>query len=812
LLAPVAHAGLSSWTSLAGLTANDGANWVRVYATGTPPTTIYAGTDGDGVFKSTDDGLTWAPFSSGLEYNGQTGGMQILAFFTGGGKVYAATDGGLFSAPDTASPGGSWTPVSQGPNPDPAHPTQLGPQSVDSVISLTAGPMLAGVFSEGVYRSGDGGQTWTPPAADNGMAAGTTVWGFASFANFVWAASSNGIYRSSDQGSTWTLSSDGIGNATTLGIFQDTQNPLIYYAETGSDGIFRSIDGGTTWQSVNGDPGGEQFGGGSTPIIRAIQEFSGQAQTRLYVATSDGLWVGTLPNVIVPGTGGKPAEVPGQIAWRPVTKDGLGYNTIFWALSSFTSVPGTLLAGTQSNGGYSLTFQPPVNVVAPGWFGPLNVGVGLVGNQGSWDGTEQIDYSYQWQRCTNSSSSSCTDIGGATDKDYALVAPDQGYYIRLAVTAANDFPTFGKDHAYSSVQGPVAAQLGPLPGDNQISAPSVIVSPSADQFLPTEGDTLSAPPSSQEPSGWLFNPPATTVAYKWLRCDANGDNCEEIPGATGPSYVLTAADDGLTLRVEVTGYNNNGATTLPLSGATNPIIPLLARQTSPPVLLGNAYVGSSLVGTVGTWASPATWWTRQWEQCQPDGSACSPIQGETSPEYVVRADDYGMRIRLHVTASVVPPYHLPPPVDAYTPVSAIVTYPPGVAPPGVTPPTPTPKPGPPTIGPLALRHAGNRTEIVFSVSGPGSVTVALMRVMTGHRSHHGCVKPKLKHKRGCRLYSSIYTIRQTVTKAGTLTIVLPTKFHGRTLPLGQYRLIVTPASTAGAPGAPRSLGLVFVHR
>ena len=134
LIAPVAHAGLSSWTSLAGLTANDGANWVRVYATGTPPTTIYAGTDGDGVFKSTDDGLTWAPFSSGLEYTGHTGGMQILAFFTGSGKVYAATDGGLFSAPDTTSPGGSWTPVSQGTNPDPSHPKQLGTQKVDSVI------------------------------------------------------------------------------------------------------------------------------------------------------------------------------------------------------------------------------------------------------------------------------------------------------------------------------------------------------------------------------------------------------------------------------------------------------------------------------------------------------------------------------------------------------------------------------------------------------------------------------------------------------------------------------------------------------
>jgi hypothetical protein len=637
--APAAHAGLSNWTSLVGLTAGDGANWVRDYGTGTPPTTIYAGTEGDGVWKSVNDGLTWSAFSSGLDAGFDPGaGMTVYQLYSSKGKVYAATDGGLFSAPDTISSGGSWTPVAQDPNPDPAKPINLQ-ASVQAVISLTGGPMLAGTFSRGVYTSTDGGGTWTPPAADNGMPDGTTVWSFASLAGFVWATTSEGVYRSTDAGSTWTLSSDGLPFDDILGIFQDTQNPLIFYAETASSGPYRSIDGGTTWQSVMGDPNGEPFGGGSTPTIHAMQEFSGTSQTRLYTATSDGLWVGTLSNVTIAGHG---LELPGDITWRPVTQAGLGDNSIFWALSSFTTVPGTLLAGTQSNGGYSLTFQPPANdgqpQDLPSWLAASiyqpAVGGTLIGTPGNWTGTPQIDYAWQWQRCSSTQASSCVDIPNATDHEYQIVPADQGQYLRSQVTASNDFPSFSLAKAYSAISSKVAIQPGPLPGDNQLDAPTIVdVSPGADQGLPTEGDTLSAPAGSADQSqiGWYFNPAASNVGYQWQRCDVNGDTCADITAATNQTYVLTAADDGLTLRVQVTGYNVQGGTALPISGATNPIIPLPAQDVTPPTLSGEATVGSTLVGGVGTWASPATFWTRQWEQCEPDGSDCSPIQGATDP-------------------------------------------------------------------------------------------------------------------------------------------------------------------------------------
>ena len=56
----------SSWYKLPGLNAASGAQWVRAYAYGTPPTTVYAGLEGGGVFRSTNGGATWSAFNAGF--------------------------------------------------------------------------------------------------------------------------------------------------------------------------------------------------------------------------------------------------------------------------------------------------------------------------------------------------------------------------------------------------------------------------------------------------------------------------------------------------------------------------------------------------------------------------------------------------------------------------------------------------------------------------------------------------------------------------------------------------------------------------
>jgi len=62
---------------------------------------------------------------------------------------------------------------------------------------------------------------------------------------------------------------------------------------------------------------------------------------------------------------------------------------------------------------------------------------------------------------------------------------------------------------------------------------------------------------------------ATSLTYAWQRCNAAG-TCVAVPGATQPSYTVTAADAGSTLRVVVTAANAVGPTTS-MSAPTAPV-------------------------------------------------------------------------------------------------------------------------------------------------------------------------------------------------------------------------------------------------
>src|SRR5215475_9933899 len=134
-----ALAGPANWTGLVGLNDAQGPSWVREYATGAVPTTLYAATEGDGVWKSVTDGVSWTDFSGGLE--NYPGAKDVRTVYTSGATVYAGTGAGLF-----ANAGGGWQPVAQGPEEDPKHPKKLN-VAVQAVLSPVAGPMLVGAAS-----------------------------------------------------------------------------------------------------------------------------------------------------------------------------------------------------------------------------------------------------------------------------------------------------------------------------------------------------------------------------------------------------------------------------------------------------------------------------------------------------------------------------------------------------------------------------------------------------------------------------------------------------------------------------------------
>jgi hypothetical protein len=78
--------------------------------------------------------------------------------------------------------------------------------------------------------------------------------------------------------------------------------------------------------------------------------------------------------------------------------------------------------------------------------------------------------------------------------------------------------------------------------------------PPAITGAPVVGDTLRAAKGL-----WRNNP--TKFAYQWERCDAKGNHCLKVAGATEATDRLTAADLAHTLLVLVTASNSVGSET-----------------------------------------------------------------------------------------------------------------------------------------------------------------------------------------------------------------------------------------------------------
>ena len=134
--------------------------------------------------------------------------------------------------------GATWTAVSGGGLPD------------EIVISLAFDPtdadvLYAGLERESLYKSTDGGATWSP--SRTGLPSGWTVEGIAidpSEPTRLYAAvSRRGIYRSTNGGSSWTPFDD--GRPTDLAVDQvalDPVNPFLLYAASYGSGVLARAD------------------------------------------------------------------------------------------------------------------------------------------------------------------------------------------------------------------------------------------------------------------------------------------------------------------------------------------------------------------------------------------------------------------------------------------------------------------------------------------------------------------------------------------------------------------------------------------
>lgn len=155
-----------------------------------------------------------------------------------------------------------------------------------------------------------------------------------------------------------------------------------------------------------------------------------------------------------------------------------------------------------------------------------------------------------------------------------------------------------------------------------------------------DGQALTADPGTTSPP-----------TYQWQRCNDAGANCVDIAGASAQSYVLTSADIGYTIRIEVTVSTSSGPDSK-LSEPTDVVAPAPPRNTAAPKISGTARAGLILTATTGTWnGTQPIGYTFQWRRCDLTKLNCKSIAGAKAQTYKLTDADVGSTIRVRAYAT-----------------------------------------------------------------------------------------------------------------------------------------------------------------
>lgn len=283
LLASRAHAGLNVWTSAGPENVVVTALAVDAATAGT----VYAGTAGNGVFRSADGGGSWQHASTGL---GDTYVSSIVIDSEHPDTLYVASPNrGVFSSTDH---GDTWTPANRG----------LHSQSAHLLAVDARGRVLYVSSNEGVFASIDGAHSWR--ATSLALPAWSNAWidclvvdaAGAVYACFFTAESPEGAWelrRSVDAGDSWDSVVLPIPGGP-LAVAMDSDMPGIMHAVLydASAATYRvCTSGGRGWMPIHGTmPGCD----GPCRIYElAVDAAPGGAPDTLYAATANGVYTST---------------------------------------------------------------------------------------------------------------------------------------------------------------------------------------------------------------------------------------------------------------------------------------------------------------------------------------------------------------------------------------------------------------------------------------------------------------------------------------------------------------------------------------
>ncbi len=244
------------------------------------PFVYYYGATGGGVWKTTDGGINWDSVSDGSVFGtGSVGAIAVAdsdpnTIYVGMGESpirgNVSHGDGVYKSNDA---GKTWKRVGledtrQIPR------IRIHPKNPDLVYVAALGHVWGPNEQRGVFRSKDGGKTWEKILSRGNKAGAidlildpsnpnTIYAGFWEVYRKPWTLESggpgSGIFKSTDGGDTWTelTRNAGLpkGMIGKVGIAVSPANPERVWAivEAEDGGVFRSDNGGTTWTRINED-------------------------------------------------------------------------------------------------------------------------------------------------------------------------------------------------------------------------------------------------------------------------------------------------------------------------------------------------------------------------------------------------------------------------------------------------------------------------------------------------------------------------------------------------------------------------------
>ncbi|MEA3247178.1 MAG: glycosyl hydrolase [Gemmatimonadota bacterium] len=242
------------------------------------PNEAYFGAVGGGLWKTTDSGETWNPVTDGQVNSASVGAVAvsetnpdivwigmgetcIRGNIMSGDGVYKSTDGGK-----------TWTHIGFESSEN-ISKIRINPLNPDIVYVAAFGKMSAPNADRGVYRTTDGGKTWKKVLFRDDKTAAidisidrtdprviyASMWeAFRKEYTMSSGGPGSGLFKSTDGGDTWTeiTRAPGFPQAGVvgrIGVAVSGANPNRVYAlyEHDDGGLFRSDDAGRTWALVN---------------------------------------------------------------------------------------------------------------------------------------------------------------------------------------------------------------------------------------------------------------------------------------------------------------------------------------------------------------------------------------------------------------------------------------------------------------------------------------------------------------------------------------------------------------------------------